>query len=153
MKWLAVIFFIILISGGGAIVYQKTRGLRNNNPGNIRKGIDWQGMSATQTDSAFIQFDDPVMGIRAMNKILKTYYIKYGLNTVRGIINRWAPPNENNTDSYVNAVAARLGVGPDEVIDVPARAVELSQAIIKHENGSQPYDVATIERGAAMAWA
>ena len=134
-------------------MYNKTRGFRNKNPGNIRRGIDWQGMSATQTDSAFVQFDDPIYGIRALNKILKTYYIKYGLNTVRGIINRWAPPSENNTNSYVNDVAQQLGVGPDEVIDVPARAADLSRAIIRHENGLQPYDIAMINEGVARGWA
>ncbi len=134
-------------------MYEKKRGIRNNNPGNIRKGIDWQGMRARQTDSAFVQFDDPVYGIRAMNKVLKTYARKYKLHTVRGIINRWAPPSENITSSYITDVANSLGVGPDEIIDVQARAADLSRAIIKHENGSMPYDVATIDAGVSLGWA
>ncbi len=133
-------------------MFEKSRGFRNKNPGNIRKGIDWQGMRPNQTDSAFVQFIDPVYGIRAMNKIIKTYSTKYGLTTVRGIINRWAPPTENNTNSYVNDVASRLGVAPDQPIDVQARAADLSRAIIYHENGLQPYDVATIDKGVALAW-
>lgn len=129
------------------------RGFRNNNPGNIRKGIDWKGMRAQQTDSAFVQFSDPVYGIRALNKIIKTYATKYHLDTVRGIINRWAPPNENDTGSYVKDVATQLAVGPDEVIDVRARAADLSRAIIHHENGSMPYSVVTIDAGVSQGWA
>jgi len=68
MKWLAVLFFLLLASGGGVVMFEKSRGFRNKNPGNIRKGIDWQGMRPNQTDSAFVQFIDPVYGIRAMNK-------------------------------------------------------------------------------------
>ena len=46
------------------------RGIRNNNPGNIKKnGVDWDGLSEEQTDNTFFQFDDPVYGIRALTKI------------------------------------------------------------------------------------
>ncbi len=159
MKWLFIIFILLLVSGGGVFMFSKVRGLRNNNPGNIRHGQAWQGRNPVQTDKSFIQFDSPVYGIRAINKILKTYSTIYGLNTVRGIISRWAPPvndkgkKENDTESYINSVAGRLGVEPDQIIDVRARAVALSQAIIKHENGLQPYPLLTIETGVARGWA
>ncbi len=153
MKWLSLILFVLFLAGGGAWVYSKSRGLRNNNPGNIRRGIDWQGMAERQPDPEFVTFQSPVYGIRAMNKILKTYATKYGLNTVRGIINRWAPPSENDTDAYVAAVAEALGVDPDARIDVAARARELTQAIIQHENGIQPYPLAFVEQGVSMGWA
>lgn len=144
---------LLILGGGGAVVYMKARGLRNNNPGNIRKGIDWQGMSAEQPDPAFVTFDDPVYGIRAMNRILRTYEKVHGLDTVRGIISRWAPPTENDTDSYVRSVADRLGVDPDEPIDVQAYADQLTAAIIKHENGINPYSQAQIRAGVELGWA
>jgi len=142
----------IMALAGGVVVY-KARGIRNNNPGNIRHGSQWQGMTETQTDRAFVQFTDSVYGIRALNKVLRTYATRYGLTSVRGIINRWAPPNENDTSSYVVSVAARLGVLPDQSIDVQAYAPELTRAIIKHENGVQPYSDQTIEQGIRLGWA
>ena len=128
------------------------RGIRNNNPGNIRhSAIKWQGMSDTQTDSAFVQFISPEYGIRALSKLLDTYSISYGLNTVQGIINRYAPSVENNTGSYVAAVAGALGVAPDQAIDVQARKYDLVRAIIKHENGLMPYGLAQINGGLNLA--
>ena len=81
------------------------RGFRNNNPTNIRLGAPWQGMSPTQTDGSFVQFIAPQWGIRAAAKILLHYQAE-GFNTVRQIINHWAPPNENDTDAYIADVAA-----------------------------------------------
>lgn len=121
------------------------RGLRNNNPGNIRKSGDaWQGLAAVQDDPAFFKFTDARYGVRALGKILQTHRNKYGLQTVRDIIARWAPSIENNTTSYVSSVARALNVKPDDVIDVYARLPELAAAIIKHENGSNPYTAAQI---------
>jgi len=150
MKW---VFIILALSAAttGAVMY-KPRGIRNNNPGNIRLGDPWQGMSQMQNDKSFVQFDNPLYGIRALNKVLKTYYTRYGLNTVRGIILRWAPPNENDTDAYVQTVASALGVDADQTINVNEYAPALSAAIIKHENGQQPYDVALINQGVALGW-
>ncbi len=144
---------LFALFGGGLFVYKKTRGLRNNNPGNIRKGADWVGLAEKQPDPEFATFTDPVYGIRAINRILRTYYKVHGLNTVRGIITRWAPPTENDTESYVQSVAGFLGVDPDEPIDVEAYAAQLTAAIIRHENGVQPYSWALLDRGANMGWA
>lgn len=128
------------------------RGIRNNNPGNIRRsGIQWQGMSAQQTDPEFVQFITPEYGIRALSHVLDTYSGSYGLNTVRGIIGRYAPSSENNTTAYINAVAQALGVLPDQAIDVQARKADLIEAIITHENGINPYTLAAIQYGAAMS--
>lgn len=116
------------------------RGLRNNNPGNIRKSADkWLGLAAEQTDPEFFIFTEPKYGVRALGKILQTYRNKYGLKTVREIISRWAPPIENNTTSYISSVARALGVTADEPIDVYARLPDLAAAIIRHENGINPY--------------
>ena len=118
------------------------RGIRNFNPGNIRhvKGTRWQGMSANQNDTAFVQFTGPQWGIRAIARTLITYQDKHGLRTIRQIIGRWAPPNENNTESYIRQVATRLGVSPDARIDVYdyRTMLELVRAIVRHENGPGP---------------
>lgn len=119
------------------------RGIRNNNPGNIRWGDDWRGLvpDALRTDKSFCQFTKPEYGIRAMIVILRNYQRKHGLNTVTDIINRWAPPVENNTLAYINSVAKFVGVKPDQVINVMDSRVmiPLLEAIITHENGVQPY--------------
>lgn len=152
-KWLLLLGLLIVIGGTGTAVYMKTRGIRNNNPGNIRHGDKWQGMSATQTDAAFVQFDSPVYGIRALNRVLKSYATRHHLATVYQIINRWAPDSENNTEAYVGSVAQSLGVLPHETIDVRQYAEQLTRAIIYHENGLQPYDIATINQGVQLGWA
>jgi hypothetical protein len=130
------------------------RGIRNNNPGNIRhSNAHWQGMSVDQPDSSFITFNSPESGIRAMAVILLNYQRKHNLNNVQSIINRWAPPSENNTRAYVNAVAHRCGVRPDQTIDLNNSMIlgALVSAVILHENGSNPYDVDAIRRGVQQA--
>lgn len=116
------------------------RGIRLNNPGNIRHGDKWDGRSADQPDPAFVKFDQPQFGIRALARTLITYE-KKGFNSVRKVIGRWAPPVENDTGSYVLHVAELLGVDPDAEIDIDSYDVmrPLVEAIIRHENGKQPY--------------
>lgn len=126
------------------------RGLRNHNPGNIRHGADWQGMAEQQTDPSFVQFKAPEWGIRAMVRILLRYRT-LGLVTVRQIIDRWAPPNENNTEAYVQAVAKAVGVTPSEALDYTRHLLPLLKAIIGHENGQQPYSDETIAKGIGLA--
>jgi len=143
---------LLVLLGSGTAIYMQARGLRNNNPGNIRKsGTVWQGQSPTQTDTDYIQFVSPEYGIRALVKVLNTYRNSYKLDTVREIISRWAPPNENDTVSYINSVAAKLGIGPDTTIDFGTQMPALVKAIIHHENGVQPYSELTISRGIALA--
>jgi hypothetical protein len=132
-------------------MYSNLRGLRNNNPGNIEKGDNWRGMALDQPDDRFITFKSPEYGIRAIGRILKNYQRRHGINTVRGIINRWAPSFENNTDAYVYHVAHKVGVSPDQEITVADHLTELTTAIIKHENGVQPYPESLIAAGLAMA--
>lgn len=127
---------------------KQTRGERNNNPGNLRRtSIRWQGLAAEQTDQSFVSFTSPKMGIRALGKTLITYSKVYGLNTVRSIVNRYAPTNENDTDAYINSVADSMGVDPDDRIDLSNSNTleQLVRAIIKHENGRVSYDDETIQ--------
>lgn len=119
------------------------RGIRNNNPGNIRWGYNWQGLvpKSQRTDKDFCQFIKPEYGIRAMIVILRNYQRKHGLNTIHGIINRWAPTNENNTQAYIDSVAKSTAATPDQYVNTSDSRfmMKLLQAIIRHENGEQPY--------------
>lgn len=88
-----------------------TRGIRNNNPANIRRGCDWMGLVGNQTDREFCQFVSMVWGVRALLVTLRTYVLKYHLHTVREIITRWAPPSDgNNTEKYIEFVEKAINV-------------------------------------------
>lgn len=154
VRWVWWGLGLLLLTGGGAAVYGKTRGLRNRNPGNIRHGgSQWQGASAVQTDADFVQFSDSKWGVRALARVLLNYQSRHNLRTVREIIGRWAPPVENDTGSYVQAVARRLAVSPDAVIDLGDHNLltALAAAIIRHENGVQPFAVADLSEWVALA--
>jgi len=130
---------------------QLPRGIRNNNPGNIRHGSNWQGLNpnSKNIDPAFCVFTSSVYGIRALAKVLINYKKIHSLNTVRQIISRYAPPNENQTTAYIQSVAKQLGVVPDTVIDIEERGIltVFIKAIIRMENGIQPYSDPTIQQG------
>lgn len=117
------------------------RGMRNNNPGNIRKGsTPWQGKIplAANTDGAFEQFAAYVYGIRAMVKNLQSYQRDRGLNTIQQIVSTWAPAADNNdTAAYVAAVYMATGIPPTSPIDTTDRATmrELVKAMTRVENG------------------
>lgn len=119
------------------------RGIRNNNPLNIEYNAANQWNGQTGTDGRFATFDTPHNGIRAGARLMRNYDRKYGLNTVRGIVSRWAPPNENDTTAYVSSVAKRSGLFPDMLLE-PNDYPALIAAMIYHENGQQPYDMALI---------
>ena len=128
------------------------RGIRNNNPGNIvRTSGAWEGEVAGQ-DAKFKSFATPEQGIAAVGRNLLSYEGK-GLNTISGIINRWAPPSENNTSEYVSTVSKAMGVSPDAKLDMkdPAVLTSLTRAIIKHENGQMPYSDEQMQAGVDAA--
>lgn len=110
--------------------------VRNFNPGNIRVGDDWQGMVGSE--GGFVKFDSPEMGARAMAKVLNNYQSKHGLNTLEGIIGRWAPPNENDTRGYVNYVADKVGIDPTQEINFrenPELQTQVMDAMMRMEGG------------------
>lgn len=131
-----------------------SRGIRNNNPGNIRWGDKWQGLdeNGKEKDKSFCVFKKPEYGIRALAKILRNYRDLHKITTVAGIIHRFAPPSENNTVAYINHVAEVLKVDTDDTIDVRNDNVmlKLIKAIILHENGEQPYSDELILKGIKM---
>jgi hypothetical protein len=129
-------------------------GVRGNNPGNIDAGpVPWQGQIGVA--GRFAVFDTPINGIRALAKNLIAYQDKHDLHTVRGIINRWAPNVENDTSSYVSAVSHDMQVAPDDAIDLHTAStlIALCAAIIRHENGEQPYGQAVLSAAVADALA
>lgn len=91
------------------------RGIRNNNPLNIRKGNDWQGERHPQNDRAFEEFTTLEYGLRAGFIIIRNYIKRRPpVNTPRLIISRWAPPSENATQRYVDTACKRANLNPDE---------------------------------------
>lgn len=131
-----------------------TRGIRNHNPGNIRaNGDPWQGLADPASDGEYCRFENPAWGIRAIARTLITYQDKHGLRTVRGIIARWAPPSENDTEAYIRHVVAKIGVGETQRLNVHDHSDmrSLVEAIILHENGVQPYSDAQIDKGLLLA--
>ncbi len=132
------------------------RGIRNNNPLNIRRSKDkWQGLRAQQTDAAFCQFETMAYGWRAAFVLLtRTYYHTYRLFTIRNIIMRWAPENENNTEAYIANVSRLTGIDPNEPLgissDQPARWMALAVAMAIHENGTDSLDYFAMLQGWEM---
>lgn len=144
----------LIIAGAAAVLMllparRLTRGIANNNPGNIiRTGIAWQGEVPPElvTDSVFEQFIAPEWGIRAIRKELETNFAR-GHDTVRAIISEWSTTDRA---AYIAAVASRLGVRPDARLSsayIPA----LVDAIIRQENGSNPYPPELIAYGLSLA--
>ena len=113
------------------------RGIRNNNPLNIRRGTNWIGLSKTQNDPSFCQFDSMTYGLRAGLIIIRTYMHRYSLNTIHGIVSRWAPPKENDTDAYVKSVSSMMKMHALQTFDFGdrGRIVALVSAMCKVETG------------------
>ena len=115
------------------------RGVRNKNPFNIRKNPadKWQGLAVEQTDPDFCVFNDAVYGIRAGMRNLIAAQDKHDRRTVSSIITAYAPAVENNTTAYIAVVAAHMGVGALDILDMHEYSClrGMSEAIIGHENG------------------
>ncbi len=126
-----------------------SRGLRNNNPLNIRRNkTRWRGLSAEQTDSAFFNFIAPAWGYRAAFITLKNYKKLHGIDTIASWVSRWAPPVENDTVSYVNFVAQKTNLLPNEKIDCNNKNVmcNIVAAMSQMENGV-PAKMNDVEEG------
>lgn len=116
------------------------RGLRNNNPGNIRITKDkWQGLRPVQEDKSFFQFVEMKWGYRALIRTLQNYRKRHGCQTVADFIRRWAPPSENNTSGYISRVCKEMQVPSTFVPDVDDKATmcAFAAAISQVENGIQ----------------
>ena len=130
------------------------RGIANHNPGNIRRSKDpWQGLASLQPDREFFTFQSAIYGIRALARLLITYQDKHGLRTIGGIINRFAPRQENNTDAYIQSVVIHSGYPSDQKLDMHRfqHLKPLVEAIIFRENGCQPYTEAELTKALMLA--
>ena len=116
-----------------------SRGLRNNNPGNIRRNSDVFQGEKTSSDREFKQFKSMAYGYRAIFKILSNYYRNYKLETICKMIGRWAPENENDTDSYIKAVSDYAGIPADDPININDREqmIRIVAGMSKVENGRE----------------
>ena len=120
-----------------------SRGIRNCNPLNIRRSKDqWRGLLPEQNDKSFFQFKAMEWGYRAAFRLLRTYRIAYHRTTVRTIIERWAPPNENATQAYIDRVCKEMDVPPNFILTIGSLqdddtywACEFVRAMALVENG------------------
>lgn len=117
-----------------------SRGYNNFNPGNIRRSdIAYKG-ERESTDSSFKQFTSMAYGFRALFVLLHTYSVKYHLKTLQSMLNRYAPPTENDTTSYVAFVSNRTRIADISTIDTlnEKQMIPIASAIARMENGSEP---------------
>lgn len=134
----------------------KPRGIRNNNPGNIRKSSSsWLGKIQNGSDEDFEQFTEMAYGVRAMAKLIfNTYINKYNAQNLVQIIERYAPSSENNVDAYVHAVSKRAKVNAIDPVSSWGKDVnkvyDVIEAMIYHENG-RTIDSSDISKGISMA--
>lgn len=134
------------------------RGIRNNNPFNLRPSSQytWQGEAGVDAGPAgpYLIFSTPFYGLRAGYINLLNQQKLHGLDTVRAVISKYAPAaDRNDTDAYIAAVAGALGVAPDARIDLtdPATLDAFARAVIQHENGAQPYSADQLAAAARAA--
>lgn len=131
------------------------RGLRNNNPLNLRRtSIPWRGKVATperavelgmRWDPDYELFEHPAFGVRAAAKDIRNDYYRDGLRTVAKLIGEFAPSSDNNpTDVYAANVARAIGVDPDQPFELEQNIVAMFQAMILQENGRNPFTPAEL---------
>lgn len=112
-----------------------TLGQRNNNYGNLRTTDAFLGK--TGTNKTYDTYETPEMGLRALARVLDTYGTKHGINTIDQLVNRYAPESDNpggSHENYKKFLAANLGIGINDPLDVKGRRVDLMDAIIRFEN-------------------
>lgn len=128
------------------------RGIRNNNPLNIRIGNTWLGERPNPTDPSFEEFVTMEYGLRAAFLILRRYIRRYHKNTISSIVSTWAPASENNTLKYIDRVAQMTHLSPTDTIDYSDRETmcKLVAAMAQVECG-QPIDEAKIIKAYDMA--
>ena len=146
--WIAIAIFFILLFGLYKMSFGKNylnknnfpRGIRNNNPGNIRinPGNDWLGRIPLNrnTDGSFEQFISMPYGIRAMAILIKNN-INRGNNTLSKLISRWAPASDgNNTTYYIRKVSDMTGIKADDIIEPSRENIKkIAKGICLIENG------------------
>lgn len=113
-----------------------SRGVRNNNPGNLNYVGQAGATKEGGQNGRFAVFETMQHGIAALYKQLQLYFSR-GKDTIREIINTYAPSSENNTEAYISAIVRKLGKGADEILNSSDTETmfNLMRGIIDHENG------------------
>lgn len=118
------------------------RGVRNNNPGNLRiTAIGWKNKLPLQdnTDKSFEQFYTYTDGVRALMIDLRTKINKY--KTIGAILAIYAPVSENNTAAYIAQVERRTGINRSAILQSNEQTIKaLTKSIIEVENGKAYYN-------------
>jgi len=151
---------IIAIGVTGGLLYMAykkslPRGVRNNNPLNIRESkgdkTQWKGEAVFDTDKAFEEFKNPVYGFRAGARVLRSYQ-RQGINTLTGIIHRFAPSHENDTSHYINQVSKWTGYDVTQPLNLNNDDVlaNVLYAMSKMEVGNY-FTLKTAKAGVAIA--
>ena len=124
----------------------EARGIRNNNPGNIRNDPAnlWHGQTGID-GKGFCTFYSMASGVRALLMILHNKYYRDGLVTIEQIVSSYAPPTENNTPSYITAVATGMGRDPNAMLSPPSDMGMLAAHILRHESGFTDYTPAVLQ--------
>lgn len=138
-------------SSGSAVPSGATRAERNNNPGNLEfRGQD--GAVPENGSGRFAKFNSPSEGVAALAKQLQRYGSR-GIDTLRGIISKYAPSNENDTQAYIGALSKRLGVGSDQKLDLNNSDTlsGLIKGISQHESGKDFLNNQDVLSGLQMA--
>ncbi|MBP3497025.1 MAG: structural protein P5 [Alistipes sp.] len=126
-----------------------SRGLRNLNPGNIRRSkTRYKGEKSDSTDAAFKQFESLEWGYRAIFMLLHTYRVRGYGDTIAKMIARYAPPSENNTEAYISRLCLATDIPRDMPLDTlnPEQMIPIVCAISAVENGVDA-DVDVVTKG------
>jgi hypothetical protein len=151
--WLTLAIAVIITRMSTQTNTKVARGIRNNNPGNIRIGINWLGRVVPGKDLSFVEFKSMPYGVRALYIDLINKH-KSGLRTIRDIIYKYAPPTENLTDAYIASVAQSMKLGANTIFAPTAKNfTALAKAIVKHENGKDANMVLASDYAAGLALA
>lgn len=125
-------------------------GYEINNPGNIEYSASNPWLGQIGRSGRWAVFSDVKYGVRAMGKLLETYYTRYGLQTIAGLVTRYAPPGENDTATYIRNVAAWSGLGANTVLRLDQLPLVVS-AMLRMESGPHSFSVAYISTSMGVA--
>lgn len=133
-------------------------GIQLNNPMNIRRSnpdTAWRGAAPIQDHPSFVRFTNPIYGFRAGVRIIDNYGNKYGFVEIQDIIERYAPPHENNVDKYIRVIYSVTGLDNRTKIDFRARpdeGIRFIYAMTCMEVGhGHPYTMELIEDAIYLA--
>ena len=167
VDWSIAINWILGLTGVGGLVGYVTSdketaevvdqtlplGIRNNNPGNLRPSNRYKWRGEIGENRGFVVFDSDTHGLRAMARNLRNQTRLHGLDTLAGILRKYAPDNENDTQAYIEYVSKKSGFRPDERINLEFNStlVTLMVPMIRMENGQQPYSTEKLIEAVELA--